>query len=106
MMVDFEEAIRDVKGQPVKVDNETMTIGSCCVAALQQMFQNEDPPAETKVKRFKLAVRIAQATAPMALSNDDVSVIKLVVGKFWNPIVVGRVFEALDPAGMAETRQP
>lgn len=106
MMIDFATPIRDLKGLPVKVDGEDMTLGSVSIAALQQMFQNEDASAEVKVKRFKIAVRIANATAPLALTVDDVTIIKGVVGKFWNAIVVGRVFEALDPASMAETRQP
>lgn len=96
-MIDFSKPITDVHG---KVQSDDMTIGTCAIAALQHLYQNEDIGADVKVKRFKLAVKIAQADAPMSLSADDISVIKLVVGKYWNPLVVGRVFEAIDPASM------
>jgi hypothetical protein len=99
MMIDFDEPIRSLDGTNVKAD-EALTVGSCSIAALQQIFQGEDATAEIKVKRFKLALRIADASEPIALSNDEVATLKLVVGKFWNPLVVGRVFEAVDPEGM------
>lgn len=96
-MIDFSKPILDVHG---KVQSDEITIGSCAIAALQHLYQNEEVGADVKVKRFKLAVRIAQATEPLPLSADDVTTIKTVVGKYWNPLVVGRVFEAIDPEGM------
>lgn len=96
-MIDFSKPILDVHG---KVQSDEITVGSCAIAALQHLYQNEEVGADVKVKRFKLAVRIAQATEPLPLSADDVTTIKTVVGKYWNPLVVGRVFEAIDPEGM------
>jgi|SRR5262245_17335428 len=100
-MIDFDDVIRDLKGVPIKPDNDQpMTIGSCSVAALQHLYPNEDVTPEVKVKRFKLALKITQADQPIALSNDEVSTLKVVVGKFWNPLVLGRIYEAIDPEGM------
>jgi hypothetical protein len=100
MMTDFDEPIRDLTGKAVKTDDAAMTIGTCAVAALQHLFPGEDATPEIKVKRFKLALRIAQAVEPIGLSADEVTTLKTVVGKFWNPLVVGRVFEAVDPESM------
>jgi len=97
MNIDFDAPILDFKGTPVP---EGMTVGSCAIAALQHLYQGEEITPDVKVKRFKLAVRIAQADLPLSLTADDVSVIKTVVGKYWNPLVVGRVFEAIDPESM------
>lgn len=100
-MIDFATPIRDVTGKLVKTDGDAMTLGTCATAALLHLFPNEnDLSPDVKVKRFKLALRIAQATEPLALSADEVTTLKTVVGKFWNPLVVGRVFEAVDPEGM------
>jgi hypothetical protein len=101
MLVDFDEPVRDLAGKPVKPDSdEPMTLGTCAIGALQHLFVGEDASEQVKVRRFKLAVRIAQATQPLELSNDEVTTLKLVVGKFWNPLVVGRLFQAIDPESM------
>ena len=97
MLIDFDEPIRDVRNEPVK---ESMTIGTCAVSALQHLYQDEAVTPEVKVRRFKLALRIAGATEPLALGNDDVAMIKTVVGKYWNSMCVYRVFEAVDPEGL------
>jgi hypothetical protein len=99
-MIDFDEPIRDLTGKPVRTDDQAMTIGTCALAALQAVFPGEDASPTVKVERFKLAVRIAQATEPIALSNEEITILKLVVGKLWNPLVVGRVYQAVDPEGM------
>lgn len=100
-MIDFDTPIRDLAGKVVLVDNEPMTFGTCSLAALQQLYPNEDATPELKVARFKLAVKIAGAKEPFKLTTDEAVVLKAVVGKFWNPLVVGRIFEAVDPASMA-----
>lgn len=96
MTIDFSKTVLDLYGKPV---GEEMTIGTCCIAALTHLYQGEDADAALKVKRFKIAVKIS-GDMTLSLSADDVSAIKTVVGKYWNPLVVGRVFEAIDPEGM------
>jgi hypothetical protein len=92
--------VLDLKGHPVAIDGKPMTVEDCCTAALVHLFPNEDVTADTKAKRFKLAVSIVQAGTMPPLSADDVQVLKTVVGKYWNPLVVGRVLEVIDPEGM------
>jgi hypothetical protein len=92
--------ICDLKGAPVRIDGKAMTVEDCCTAALVHLFPNEDVTADVKAKRFKLAVRISQAETMPPLAADDVQVIKTVVGKYWNPLVVGRVLEVIDPEGL------
>jgi len=99
-MIDFDEPIRDLTGKPVKLDDQLMTVGSCSLQALLHIFQNEDATPEIKVKRFKLALRISQTDQPIGLSADEVQTLKTPVGKYWNPLVVGRVYEAVDPESM------
>lgn len=95
-MIDFSKPVLDLTNKPV---SEEMTIGTCCIAALTQIFQGEEADATVKVKRFKIAVKISGDTA-VSLTADEIAAVKLVVGKYWNPLVVGRVFEAIDPASM------
>jgi len=92
-------AICDLTGKPVTIDGKQMSLEDCCTAALVHLYPNEDIGPEVKAKRFKLAVRIAQSDSMPPLSADDVQALKTVVGKYWNPLVVGRVFELIDPEG-------
>ena len=101
MLIDFDEPIRDLKGKPVSPgENEVMTLGSCCVAALQHLYPGEDATEMVKARRFKLAVRISAANHPIELSNDEVATLKVPVAKFWNPLVMGKIYEAIDPEGL------
>lgn len=95
-------AICDLKGKPVSIDGKEMSLEDVCVSALVHLYPGEDVSADTKTKRFKLAVRISAADTMPSLSADDVQVIKHCVGKYWNPLVVGRVIEAIDPEGFKQ----
>lgn len=94
--------ICDLKGKPVAIDGKEMSLEDACVSALVHLYQGEDIGPDVKAKRFKLAVRISNAENMPPLSADEVQMIKTVVGKYWNPLVVGRVIEAIDPEGFKQ----
>ncbi len=54
---------------------------------------------EQKAKRFLLAIKVRQAK-DAKLTSDEVTEIKKVVAKGYSPLVVGRVWEIVDPASM------
>lgn len=72
-------------GQPVKIQN-------LIVSALMAPRQEDTP--EQKLTDFRLAERV-QTGEEADYSAEELARIKLVVGKFFAPLVVGRVYELI-----------
>ena len=76
---------------------EDLTVKTVCVNALLAHF-----PDDTKVdglekyNRYKLASEISGADTEIDLPSESIVKIKLLVGKIYNPTIVGRVFDALE----------
>lgn len=102
-MIDFTTPMRTYKGEVVEREKgKILTLEDCCLEALQHIFPNEEVAPEEKVKRFKLGIKIAQAPdGHLVLSNDEIALLKPLIGKFWNSLVVGRCYEVLDPVSLA-----
>jgi len=76
------------------------TIKSAVMGSLINVLRGDETlAAEQKVKMFELAMRIHGAEQ-IELTAEDVSLIKERVGKAYPPMVVGRVFQAIDPASV------
>ena len=82
------------------LEGTAVTLRSVCTAALLAPEQREISEKE-KVERFWLASRI-QNTAKMEFKAEDTVLLKKVVGRVCGPLLVGRVFEIIDPASMPQ----
>lgn len=99
MAIDFNTAILDLNGQEL-IAGEAGTIKAVCLQGLIATFPDEqDLPVGEKVKRFCLATKIAPGGS-IDLTCDEVGLLKMVVGKGFGPLVVGRVWAAIDPASI------
>lgn len=97
MKLNFSTPILDLEGKPCKVGEKETTLGTVVIEALMAVFPDEQNLlGETKLKRFRLA-EVAIKGGEQDLSVDDVSMIKALVGKAYGPLVVGRVYDMLDP---------
>lgn len=102
-MADFSRKILSLDGKTIPFNTEDgaaadATVGVACVAALLN-DNTGSQTAEEKARRFVLAQRIASG-GNLDLSAEDTALCKKVVGNMYSPLVVGRVFEAIDPAAL------
>jgi hypothetical protein len=99
MLIDFQNPILDLKGEPLKLAEKPFVLLNACQEALIAQFQDEtNLPAADKVRRFALAMKIDNKL-PVDISIEEAAVIKKLVGKLYNNLVVGRVYEIIDGAG-------
>lgn len=93
----------DTKAPIIDIDGAVipdLTVGSACVTALLATFADEASlGGEEKVRRFLLAQRIG-AAEQVDLTAEETALVKLLVGKGYGTLVVGRVWAALDPVSV------
>jgi hypothetical protein len=107
---DFSAKILDFNNKPV-IDDAVcpadtsgkrpcateVTLGDVSVRALMAVAPDEQNLAgEEKFKRFVLAMKIKDG-GEVALSAEDIALLKKLIGKIYAPLVVGRAFPLLDP---------
>jgi hypothetical protein len=101
-MIDFTAAITDFDGNPIDGGSPEkpmpLTLASVSVLALNALSrEDENLAGDEKFKRGMLAYHIHKGETDK-LSVDDISLIKKLVGKLYNPMVVVRAYQLLDPA--------
>lgn len=96
-MIDFSQTMKDLNGNPV-LDGETpLTLGAVACNSLLATFKDEpNLSGADKAKRFALALKI-NGKAQVALKVEDVSLLKILIGKAYAALVVGQAWEMLDP---------
>lgn len=102
LAVDFSESVHMLNGQPMKGDHgQPVTLEEVVTNSLLVSYQDEgNLPGEEKVKRFMLAAKIHQHPKDPVLTADEIALIKKLVAKAYNPLVVGEIWRALDPASV------
>jgi len=95
MRIDFDAPLLDLKGEPLIENGVEVTLGAIASNALLATYRDEqDLTGEEKVKRFRLAVI---ARGAQDLSVEQIVLLKKLIAKAYSPLIVGRVFELLDP---------
>ena len=103
-MIDLTTKISTLDGKPVPFSDGSpeaavdATIGAACIVALLNDLTGSPSPEE-KARRFILAQRMVGAQK-IELAAEDVTRIKHVVGNIYSALIVGRVWEAIDPASL------
>jgi len=90
------------KVKELKESGPVLTFKSVCIGALdaQQMDQQGNPKkvdAMAKAKRAKLARKIYDATMPIELSLDELSLVRDLVGESCMPLIIEQIWGAVDP---------
>lgn len=89
-------AILDLDGVAIP----DLTVGAVCANALIATFADEASlSGDEKLRRFMLAQRIVTAEQ-VDLIAEEIALIKLLVGKGYGALVVGRVWAAIDPVSV------
>src|SRR5262249_2140486 len=96
MIIDFSAVIKDLDGVPVKNGEADATLGRVsCTALLASYADEQNLPAEDKVKRFRLA-EIAAKGGEQEMKVEDVALIKTLIGKAFAPLIVGRAYDIIE----------
>lgn len=103
MQIDFNKTIANVKGEVIKKeDDKEVTLGSVAIDALLATFPDEQNlSGEDKVARFKLSMSIAdhqEKNLVRETTAEEISLIKKLIAKGFNALVVGRTWELLEGA--------
>jgi hypothetical protein len=59
--------------------------------------QGPAPAGDEKVRRYRLARKLFNASK-VELTPEDVVLLKSLIGQIYGPLVVGQVWDLLDPA--------
>lgn len=97
--IDFTQVLKDLDGKPIRHEGLELAVGEAASIALLAPFQDEQTKLGQKTRRFLLAIKVRQGN-DAKLTADEVKEIKDVVEKAFAPLVVGRVWEVIDPASM------
>lgn len=103
MFVDKTHVLTDLMGRPLLIaingeEKVFWTVGNTAIEALMGAYEDERSLSGVeKFKRYQLAQRIQKAEKDVNLEVEDWSLIKLLVGKRFDPIIVGPFYEAVDP---------
>lgn len=99
--IDVTQKVLDLEGEPIKDppkkpgDPQTeMTIRSACIQAL--MNSDAKATGDEKFRAFMLAQRFHEEDNPH-FDSKEITTIKNAVGKLFVPVVIGFVWNVLDP---------
>jgi hypothetical protein len=97
MTIDFSQRLLTITGAPLTDAGQDvpLTLAAVSVAALLADYKNEQPTADEKVRRWKLAQKI-HAADEVAIAIEDVALIKKLIGTAYAPLVVGQAFAMLE----------
>jgi len=100
MAADFNARIVNVDGTPLKDDagkEVTLTVRTVTMNALLAPYKDESElPADEKVRRGRLAMKISNGETG-GIAGDDIVLIKKLVNRYYaSPLVVTQTFDALD----------
>src|SRR5262249_44686005 len=97
MKIDFSAVIKDLDGEAVKDGDKVATLGRvACTALLASYADEQNLPAEDKVRRFLLA-EIAAKGGEREVKVEDAALIKQLIGKAFAPLVVASAYDIIEP---------
>ena len=89
--------VHDYDGTLIKEADKVMTLGQYAIRALNVVGEADKP--EEKVQRFATSVTLQHALSNGGIAEltvEQAAEIKTMVGKFYGPLVVGRLNEAIE----------
>jgi hypothetical protein len=88
-----------------------ITLGDVCEVALLASYKDEGDDIvsgkikiedfnKEKARRFGLAKKIHTANGDLQVTTDDIALLKKLIGKSYNALIMGQAWELLDPASV------
>lgn len=103
MQIDFSKQLFALDGVTVLKeptltgDNSGAPLTLRSVATNSLLMREEKTTGEEYYKRYKLAGRIQESKGPIDLKAEEITLIKSLIPVGYNPIVIGRAYDLLDP---------
>lgn len=98
MKIDVTAVLLDRAGEPMRNEAGAFTLREALITALDAPLDTDKAlTAAQKLEMHRLALRIYEQDEP-DLAAEEVVLLKARVGAGFRPLVVGRVFEMIDPA--------
>ena len=99
--IDFGQKLLDLNGNEMRVgkDDPALDLRTVCeIALLSEVPKQDRTPVSPKDKRdrFVLALKI-HGKEPVALSSEQITLLKTAIADIYGPLIVGRTEEILDP---------
>lgn len=99
MQVNLNKAILDIEGKPIRDGEEELNVRKCLVGSLLNSPDGQQIEGQEKQKRFALALRLQnQKDENINLTAEQIVLLKKVVGHSFAPLLVGRLYEELEPS--------
>ena len=96
MKVNVTKVIKDFNGNAIKDGEADVIARPLLVNALTLLGQDDkELSGDDRFKRYKLAIKITD-NDEVDLTSEEVSHIKGIVGKMFQPLIVGRLFDILE----------
>ncbi len=88
---------RTITGAPLTDPSQDvpLTLAAVSVTALLADYKDEQPTADEKVRRWKLAQHI-HGVSEITIAIEDVALIKKLIGIAYAPLIVGQAFAMLE----------
>jgi hypothetical protein len=108
--IDFSVIITDLKNEPLterSADGRVIpiTLGQLCSNALLATYEDERSlPAQEKIRRFKLAMKLNDANGnpakDVSLTTAEIAEISKLSAKLYSPLAVGKILQIIDPGAL------
>lgn len=96
MKINFDAVMFDLNDEPIKDGKGDLTLKTIAIGALTGVFADEQHlGGDEKFKRFALSLKI-NSGGEVDLMPEEISNIKLLIGKAYAPLFVGRAYEILN----------
>lgn len=98
MKINFGLEIIGVDSKPVEdEDKKPLILKKVCITALLGNVPGDNISGEEKYKRYKLFRRIDDGVDGFTeVSDEEVTLLKTLIGKFYLPLVVGRAYDLFE----------
>lgn len=105
MQVNFDEKIRNLEGLPLVINEDELTLEFCAITALlSDHVDDARLSGGEKFARYELAQRI-HAKKWDTITAEDVTKLKMLIGRAFPPIIVGPAFDLLEGAGKPRQKE-
>lgn len=88
--------LKDFDGTDLAEGGKPLTVKRVLINACCSPVQGENIDGVEKYKRYKLADRISKNDEAQ-LSAEDIVLLKTLVGKLYFPLIVGQIYDLLEP---------
>lgn len=96
--LDLSVQMKQLNGEPFIENNEPVTLKRVIVTALTAQYPDEQTlSGQVKFDRYRLAMKVQNEKDPV-LSVEELKMVKELIGKGFNAIIVGQAWKAIDPS--------